>query len=47
MEDNFSGKKSRTNTLLIIFLILLGIVLAAVIGIFIFFNHWRSLTKTR
>ena len=45
MEDNFKEKKSRTNTLLIIFLVLLGIVLAAVIGIFIFFNHYYSKTN--
>ena len=45
MDDHFSEKKSKTNTLLIIFLILLGLVLAAVIGIFIFFNHYYSKTN--
>ncbi len=45
MEERYSEKKSKTNTLLIIFLILLGLVLAAVIGIFIFFNHYYSKTN--
>ncbi|MBQ6550315.1 MAG: LCP family protein [Lachnospiraceae bacterium] len=45
MEEKKTRKKNRTSTLLIVFLVLLGVVLLAVIGVFIFFNHYYQKTN--
>ena len=45
MKGNTKEKKSRINALLVVFLVLLGLALAAVIGIFLFFNHYYKKTN--